>query len=51
MQKLEDVVIHMQRSINNIIFLFSNNNKLENKQNVTSEEIFSDNDIFLLNNL
>jgi hypothetical protein len=51
MQKLEGVVIRMQQNFNNIIFLFSNNQKLENIQNVSSEEIFSDNAIFLLNNL
>jgi hypothetical protein len=51
MQKLEDVVIHMQRNFSNIIFLFSNHNKLENVQNISSEEIFSDNSISLLNYL
>jgi acetolactate synthase small subunit len=51
MQKLEGVVIRMQQNFNNITFLFSNNQKLENIQNVSSEEIFSDNAIFLLNNL
>lgn len=51
MQKLEDVVIHMQRNFNNIIFLFSNRNKLENVKNISSEEIFSDNSISLLNYL
>ena len=51
MQKLEDAVIHMQQSFSNIIFLFSNHNKLENVQNISSEEIFSDNSISLLNYL
>lgn len=51
MQKLEDVVIHMQRNFSNIIFLFSNHNKLENVQNISSEEIFSNNSISLLNYL
>ena len=51
MQKLEDAVIHMQQNFNNIIFLFSNQNKLEKVQNIPSEEIFSDNSISLLNYL
>lgn len=51
MQKLEDVVIHMQQNFSNINFLFSNANKLENVQNISSEEIFSDNSISLLNNI
>ena len=51
MQKLEDVVIHMQRNFSNIIFLFSNHNKLENVHNISSEEIFSDNSVSLLNYL
>ena len=51
MQKLEDAVIHMQQSFSNIFFLFSNHNKLENVQNISSEEIFSDNSISLLNYL
>lgn len=51
MQKLEDAVIHMQQNFSNIIFLFSNHSKLENVQNISSEEIFSDNSISLLNYL
>ena len=51
MQKLEDVVIHMQQNFSNIIFTFSNHNKLENMQNISSEEIFSDNSISILNYL
>jgi hypothetical protein len=51
MQKLEDVVIHMEQNFNNIIFLFSNHIKVENLQNISSEEIFSDNSISLLNYL
>lgn len=41
----------MQRNFSNIIFLFSNHKKLENVQNISSEEIFSDNSISLLNYL
>lgn len=51
MQKLEDVVIHMQQNFSNMIFLFSNHYKLENMQNISSEEIFSDNSISILNYL
>ena len=51
MQKLEDAVIHMQQSFSNIFFLFSNHNKLENVQNISSEEIFSDNSLSILNYL
>ena len=51
MQKLEDVAIHMKQEFKNITFLFSNNQKLENIQNISSEEIFSDYIISLLNNL
>lgn len=51
MQKLEDVAILMKQNFNNITFLFSNNHKLENIRNVSSEEIFSDYSIALLNNL
>lgn len=51
MRKLEDAVIHMRQNFNNILFLFSNHEKLENIQNISSEEIFSDNSISLLNYL
>lgn len=51
MQKLEDAVILMQQSFNNIFFLFSDHNKLENVQNISTEEIFSDNSISFLNYL
>jgi hypothetical protein len=40
MQKLEGVVIRMQQNFNNITFLFSNNQKLENIQKTTKNSYF-----------
>ena len=44
-------MLNFRKVFSNIFFLFSNHNKLENVQNISSEEIFSDNSISLLNYL